>query len=159
MRYKIIKLKKIKEEYKKIGLNNDSLGLILEEKDNKCLALFFNSFNQGDYLTLVISKFDLAVTEVEMPKDICAELEDYIQKNLKHIINKSSFEEIPFEECDQVELIVEKEKYLKCGLCKGSKGIIASNKAIKNKILVEFDGQTDNFDGFILVDFKDIIKI
>lgn len=32
MKYKIVKLKNIKEEYVKLGLSKDSLGLLLNEK-------------------------------------------------------------------------------------------------------------------------------
>ena len=73
--------------------------------------------------------------------------------------NKTNFNEIPFQECDQVELIVKKERYAKFGLQKGDIGIVASNKAKKNKILVDFGNQTEQFDGFVLVDFEDIKKV
>ena len=86
-------------------------------------------------------------------------LEEYIENNADKISNKTNFEAIPFKECDYVELIVEKEKYSKYGLRKGDRGIIASNKATKNKILVDFGKETEDFDGFISVDFNDIKKV
>ena len=159
MKYKIVKLKNLKEDYKKIGLDNGSLGLLLNEKNSKCLIMFFNNVNQGDYLVLVISETDLIITDMVLPNNLCAELEEYIQSNADKIASKTNFEELPFKECDYVELIVEKEKYSKYGLCKGDRGIIASNKATKNKILVDFGKETEDFDGFVSVDFNDIKKV
>ena len=159
MNYKIVKLKKEKEKYKKVGLIKDSLGLILKEKNEQCLTMFFNSVNQGDYLIIIVSKFDLQIVDTTLPKTLCYELEEYIKNNAEKIANKTNFNEIPFQECDQVVLISQKERYAKFGLQKGDMGIVALNKATKNKILVDFGNQTEQFDGFVLVDFEDIKKV
>ncbi len=159
MKYKIVKLKNLKEEYVKLGLSKDSLGLLLNEKNSQCLIMFFNNVNQGDYLVLVVNKSDLDITDMVLPSNLCAELEEYIENNADKIASKTNFEELPFKECDYVELIVEKEKYSKYGLRKGDRGIIASNKATKNKILVDFSNETEDFDGFISVDFEDVKKV
>ena len=121
--------------------------------------MFFNNVNQGDYLMLVMNKADLTITDMILPNNLCVELEEYIENNADKIANKTNFEVIPFKECDYVELIVEKEKYSKYGLHKGDRGIIASNKATKNKILVDFGNETQDFDGFISVDFEDVKKV
>ena len=159
MKYKIVKLKNLKEEYKKVGLDNGSLGLLLNEKNSQCLIMFFNNNNQGDYLISFINKEHLEITDMVLPEKLSSELEEYIQNNADKIANKTNFEEIPFNECDQVELIVDKEKYSKYGLRKGDRGIIASNKATKNKILVDFGTETEDFDGFVSVAFEDIKKV
>ena len=159
MKYKIVKLKNLKEDYKKIGLDNSSLGLLLNEKNSQCLIMFFNNDNQGDYLVLVMSKADLEITDMVLPNNLCSELEEYIENNADKIASKTNFEELPFNECDYVELIVEKEKYSKYGLRKGDRGIIASNKATKNKILVDFGKEAEDFDGFVSVDFEDVKKV
>ena len=159
MKYKIVKLKNLKEEHVKLGLSKDSLGLLLNEKNSQCLIMFFNNVNQGDYLVLVVNRSDLDITDMVLPSNLCAELEEYIENNADKISNKTNFEELPFNECDYVELIVEKEKYSKYGLRKGDRGIIASNKATKNKILVDFGNETQDFDGFVSVDFNDIKKV
>lgn len=159
MKYKIVKIKNVKDEYEKLTLSKDSLGLLLNEKNSQCLVMFFNSANQGDYLALVMSKADLEITDMVLPDKLCFELEEYIKSNADKIANKTNFKAVPFNECDQVELIVDKEKYSKYGLRKGDRGIIAFNKATKNKILVDFCVPTENFDGFILVDFGDIKKV
>ena len=159
MKYEIVKLKNLKEEYVKLGLSKDSLGLLLNEKNSQCLIMFFNNVNQGDYLMLVMTETDLIITDMVLPNNLCSELEEYIENNADKISNKTNFEAIPFKECDYVELIVEKEKYSKYGLQKGDRGIIASNKATKNKILVDFGNVTEEFDGFVSVDFEDIKKV
>ena len=61
MKYKIVKLKNLKEEYKKVGLDNGSLGLLLNEKNSQCLIMFFNNNNQGDYLISFINKEHLEI--------------------------------------------------------------------------------------------------
>ena len=159
MKYKIVKLKNLKEEHKKVGLDNGTLGLLLSEKKSQYLIMFFNNVNQGDYLISFINKEHLEITDMVLPEKLSSELEEYIQINADKIVNKTNFEEILFNEYDQVELIVDKEKYSKYGLRKGDKGIIASNKATKNKILVDFGKETEDFDGFISVDFEDIKKV
>ncbi len=159
MKYKIVKIKNVKEEYKEFALSKDSLGLILNEKNSQCLIMFFNNVNQGDYLVLVVSKADLEITDMVLPNNLSSELEEYIKNNADKIAKKTNFEGIPFNECDQVELIVDKEKYSKYGLSKGDRGIIASNKATKNKILIDFGKETEDFDGFVSVDFEDIKKV
>ncbi len=123
------------------------------------LTLFFNNLNYGDYLVFNVEKSDLNVTDMVLPQKLCIELEKYINSNTKKILNKNNFEQNSFNECDQVELIVEKEKYSKYGIHKGDKGIIALNRASNNKILVDFSNATENFDGFISVDFSDIKKV
>ena len=159
MKYNIVKLKNIKDEYKNLGLNKDSLGLLLNEKKSQCLIMFFNNVNQGDYLMLVMSETDLIITDMVLPNNLCVELEEYIENNADKIANKTNFEVSPFNECDEVELVVDKEKYSKYGIHKGDRGIIASNKATKNKILVDFGKETEDFDGFISVGFNDIKKV
>ena len=159
MKYKIVKLKIIDEKYKKIGLNTTTLGLVLEEKSTKILVMFFNNQNQGDYLTLLIDKKELELTDMELPQKICEELEEYILKNVDKIAEKTTFKKVLFEECDFVELTVEKDKYSKYGVHKGDRGVVASNKAVKNTILVEFNNETDKFDGFLPVEIEDIQKI
>ncbi len=159
MKYKIVKLKNLKVEYKKIGLDNGSLGLLLKEKNSQCLIMFFNNVNQGDYLVLVMSKADLEITDMVLPNNLCSELEEYIENNADKIASKTNFEELPFKECDYVELIVEKEKYSKYGLQKRDRGVIASNKATKNKILVDFGNVTEEFDGFVSVEFEEVKKV
>ena len=159
MKYKIVKIKNLKEEYVKLGLSKDSLGLLLNEKNSQCLIMFFNNVNQGDYLMLVMSETDLIITDMVLPNNLCSELEEYIENNADKIASKTQFKGIPFKDCDQVELIVDKEKYSKYGLRKGDRGVIALNKATKNKILVDFGKETEDYDGFVSVDFEDLKKV
>ena len=159
MKYKIVKLRKIKDEYKKLGLNANSLGLNISEKQEQVLTMFFNTLNQGDYLILLAEKEDLIFTDMVLPKNLYVELEEYIKNNIEKIMHKTNFEEVPFNEHEQVELIANKEKHSKYGLHKGDKGVVLSNKATKNKVLVYFGKETKDFDGFVSVSFEDIRKV
>ena len=159
MKYKIVKLKNVVGEYERLGLGVESLGVILGEKQGKALVMFFSNVNQGDYLTVDVSKADLTVTDMALPEKLCSELEEYINDNQERIAEKVRFEENPFGECELVELIVEKSQYAKLGLHKGERGVIASSKATRNKILVDFGREMENCDGFVSVDFNDIKKV
>ena len=159
MKYKIVRLKNAKVEYLKRGLQLNSTGIILSENESDFIVLFFNEQNQGDYLSLPVKKEDALIMDVSLPEKLCLELEEYFLSERNKFKNKDNFDAIPFKECDLVELVVDKEKYLKFGLGKGDRGVVASSKAVKNKILIEFDLKTDEFDGFIMVDFEDVTKI
>ena len=159
MKFKTVKLKKLNAEYKKLDLNVGTLGIIISESDGKALTMFINSLNKGDFLVANVNKSDLQVTDIVLPNNICAELEEYIEKNANKIVNKTTFKKIPFDECDYVQLIVEKRQYAKFGLHKGATGVVASNKATTNKILVDFGIDSQDFDGFVCVDFEDIKKV
>ena len=115
MIFKIVRLKKETEEYKALGLNKDSLGLIVSEKESQCVTLFFNNSNQGDFLVRLINKSDLAETDSNLPESLCLELEKNILNDFDNFTNKDAFNNNPFNECDHVELIVEKEKYARYG--------------------------------------------
>ena len=159
MKYKIVKIKNLKEEYEQLGLSKDSLGLLLNEKNSQCLIIFFNNVNQGDYLVHVMSETDLIITDMVLPSNLCAELEEHIENNADKISNKTNFKAIPFNECDEVELISQKEKYSIYGLNKGDRGIVATNNATKGKILVDFGNAEGDFDGFFSVNLEDIKKV
>ena len=58
--------------------------------------MFFNNVNQGDYLVLVMSETDLIITDMVLPSNLCAELEEYIENNADKIASKINFEELPF---------------------------------------------------------------
>ena len=159
MNFTVVKLKKTSEEYKKQGLDTTSFGVVLSENEGGVLVMFFNPVNRGDYLVFSLKRSQIEEVDIVLPKKLCAELENYVINNSSKIIQKNQFEKMPFNECDCVELVVEKERYSKFGLHKGYKGIIASNKAVQNKILVDFGIVTNNSDGIISVDFKDIKKV
>ena len=67
-----------------------------------------------------------------------------------------------FKEFDSVELISEKEIYLKFGITKGQKGIVAHNTIVDNHILVDFTGVNKNGEFFgdtISVNIDDLKKL
>lgn len=106
-----------------------------------------------------MSETDLIITDMVLPSNLCAELEEHIENNADKISNKTNFKAIPFNECDEVELISQKEKYSIYGLNKGDRGIVATNNATKGKILVDFGNAEGDFDGFVSVNLEDIKKV
>ena len=159
MRLNIVKLKKATENYKKLGLDTACLGIIIDEQEFEYSTLFFNGCNQGDYLVLSVNKHEIEITNDEIPENLYLEIREYVKKNANAVMHKTPFNIMPFSECDQVVLIVEKEKYANLGLKKGDIGVIATNKASKNQILVDFGNVTKTFDGIVSVDFNDVKKL
>lgn len=159
MNYKVVKLKDYKTKYKNQGLTQNNVGILLSQKEEYFQVLFFNARNEGDYLVSLVDKNDVEYIEEDLQESITVEFDRYVKNNLEKIQNKQNFIMNPFNECDFVELIVEKEQYKKLGLKKGDRGVIALNKATKDKVLVEFDIETDKTDGFVLVNFEDVKKV
>ena len=159
MNYKIVKLKNLINTDIKSSIDTTSLGLLLNEDKSRSLVMIFNNLNQGDYAIQVISNSNIEKTDFVLSEDINNQLEQFIKANASKILNKTTFNICPFNECDHVELVVEKDKYAKRGLHKGDKGIIATNKAIKNTILVDFGINSIDFDGLISVDIFDLAKV
>ena len=159
MRLNIVKLKKVTEKYKKLGLDTACLGIIIDEQEFEYSTLFFNSCNQGDYMVLSVNKYEIEITNDLIPEDLYLEICEYAKKNVNAVMHKTSFNIMPFSECDQVVLIVEKEKYANLGLKKGDMGVVATNKATQNQILVDFGNVTETFDGIVSVDFNDLKKL
>ena len=159
MKYKIVKLKKSSHKYSEVGLEKESLGVVLKTQDAHAVIMFFSTFNQGDYLVISVNKEDLEFTDIVLPEKISSELENYIFNNADRIANKCSFDEIKVKEYDSVELVVEKDKYAKFGIHKGAKGVVAYNKATNNNVLVDFGVITEDFDGLLSVSVDDIMKI
>ena len=158
MKYKFVKLNRINCEYKDKKLEENDIGILLGEKDAKSLVMFFNKKNKGDYLIALIGKNDLIKTDMELSDKIVAKMDEYIKSNTDKISQKTSFTEVLFEECDFVELLVEKEKYAKFGAHKGDKGVIALPRATKNQILVDFGNYSEDFDGLVSVEINDLKK-
>ena len=158
MIFNIVKLAQLDNAYLKCGLTLGAVGIILEENQTHALVMFFNSHNQGDYLVATVKKDSLQQTEHYLPADIAQQLAEKFATNGKKLLEKTTFTSVPFSLCDQVELVVEKESYARFGVHKGARGTIAVANAVKGKVLVDFGNATESFDGFVSVDFKDLVK-
>ena len=159
MTFTVVKLKQLNSNCKALGLSIGLLGLLLQTKGDKALVLFFNENNYGDYLLATIDVADVEATNMVLPTELSNQLVQYVAENAKAFESKTTFDGMPFAECDLVELILEDNRYSKFGLHKGSRGVVALSRATNGSVLVDFGTTTANFDGFVSVDFKDLVKI
>lgn len=159
-KFKIVKMKSLKKEYERYNLSLNELGLIIDQTSELATVLFFNRLNLGDYALTEIFLKDLIEVGAELPEEFAIEVEGYIKDNLDKIKKKTRLDNIDFKEFDCVELIVSKEKYIEQGIKKGDTGIIASDKIVKNSVLVDFSSSnTQKFLDCISVDIQDLKKI
>lgn len=156
---KTYKIVKIKNGYKNIGSTTELYGVILSEEKDSAVIMLFNTNDYGDYATLKVKKSDFEITDMLLPEKLAIELEKYIVENTEKVANKNAFKILPFNECDEVILLAEKERYLKYGLHKGDRGVVASAYAVQGKILVDFSAQSDNSDGIVSISIEDLRKV
>lgn len=106
--------------------------------DKVWLAVFFNNQNLGDYAVTTINeeclRYDCAV-----PVDWIAQLSEKI--NDPKFYTKTSLNSMKYKEYDLVELVAEKEKYVRAGVHKGDIGCIMENSAIRGEWYVIFSEQ------------------
>ena len=159
MTFTVVKLKQLNSNCNALGLSVGLLGLLLQTNGDKALVLFFNENNYGDYLITTLDVADIEATDMVLPTELSNQLVQYVAENAKIFESKTAFDSMPFAECDIVELTVEDSRYSKFGLHKGSRGVVALSRATNGSILVDFGTTTANFDGFVSVDFNDLVKI
>ena len=156
----IVILTKLKKEYSDKNLYQNVKGVVLKSQTyNKSLVFFLNDKIVGDYAVIEVFNSDVEKTDVELPKQIIAELKGSNKLNNDNLLKKQSFKKLEFNECDFVELIVEDEKYTKFGAHKGDTGVVAIDYATENSILVDFSGIDKNgnyYGDCISVDMKDL---
>lgn len=126
---------------KDIKLSKDVLtkgmnGIVLGEKEQLIKVLFFNPKNIGDYLIADIDSLDVILEETEVPDTYREEVLNILNKLENR--QKDSFKNLGIKNYDKVELLVEKEKYSKHGVHKGSVGIVIDDNAVKDYIEVDF---------------------
>ena len=144
-KYDLVSLKNLKREYKSKHLYENANGIVLENLPaGKVLVLFLNDKIHGDYAVLEIPISDLKKENFKMPQKMIEIIEKSDKLKDEKVLKKNSFEKLKFNECDWVELIVEKEEYAKEGIHKGETGVVAIDYAIDNDILVDFSGIDEN---------------
>lgn len=133
-----------------------SKGTIIELKNDVAVVIFFNDKNLGDYAVANV-KTSFLKKIGEFPKEQLNTLVDFI-KNI-NFKKDNQLKDINVNEYDLVELLVEDEKYSKCGVHKGNKGFVISDYAIQNKVEVDFtwvDKEGNVFGDIIVADIKDL---
>ena len=117
-------------------LTNGMHGVVLEEKGDLIKTLFFNPKNVGDYLIVNIKITHLKLEETRIPniyKEEVLSILNNIEKS-----QKNNFKKTNIKNYDKVELLVEKERYVKYGVHKGSVGVVVDDNAVKDYIEVDF---------------------
>ena len=155
-KYDIVKLINLIEEYKQNNLYINAQGIVLECNNEKSKIIFLNEFNQGDYAYLEVRNNDVEIISENTPSIFV----NYIKDNLENFTPKEKgFKKKEFEAYNQVELLVEDEKYYKFGVHKGDKGVIMADYAVKDYVLVDFgrlDENNNYYGDCISVKLKDV---
>ncbi len=155
-KFDLIKLKN-EEPYKQYNLEKNMHGIVLECNYNILNVLFFNPKNLGDYIIIKISKNDVVEEKEKLPENIITEL----NLKLESIFSKTkeNFKPLSVKAYDNVELLVEDNKYSKYGIHKGDIGCVMDDYAVQDYVEVDFSGidQDGNYYGdCISVKFSDL---
>lgn len=136
-----VELINLKEEYKTYNLYLHAKGFVIEKYERTSKILFFNEFNEGDYAFVEIFNEDLKLTEDQPPK----QLKDFMENNLKSfVLKEKGFKPKKFKAYQQVELLIEDEKYARSNVHKGDIGTIMEDVVVQDYILVDFGRPDEN---------------
>lgn len=136
-RYDIVKIVGLNNQMQDLNLELGFHGVILSTQLDKCEVLFFNDNNVGDATICEVANSNIELEDASLP----SELKQTIDKSINEIKdNRKSkiLTQIPFGNCDYVELIVDRDRYNKHNIHKGDKGFVAIADVIKDEILVDF---------------------
>lgn len=109
--------------------------------------MFFNENNIGESTICKVNNKTIKKENIELPKSIIKEVDKYLRENTE-LEKNSILTKSKFKECDLVEVVVEKDKYIKHGVHCGDTGFIVLNEMINNEMLVDFTGVDENGDVF-----------
>ncbi len=136
--------------YKKTNLIENTLGIVVDSKQDKVKVLFFNPKNLGDFIITEVFEQDLIKHKEEISKGTKIDIEDKLEDIIKQA--KTSFDIPKIKLYDKVKLLVEDKKYAKFGIHKNEIGIVVDDNAVQNYVEVDFE----NFDDSISVDMNDL---
>ena len=152
----VIELKVNGEYYRLKGIEKGTHGVVVGDNQGNLTVMFFNERNVGDYAVCNVNVQDIEDTGCVLPDGFIAEINDKSDKLIKQEFIKAS----QFKEYDDVEVIVEKEKYTKHGVHKGMRGVIMEEYAIKNQWYVIFTDEKTGCDiADICIAEEDMIKL
>lgn len=144
-KYDFVKLIRIDKNYEEYNLYLNTIGVVVEENTPKLKVLFFNEFNQGDYACIDVYKKDVELLKEQPPKNLL----EYVKLNLQNFnLKEKKFKEKNFKIYQEVELLIEDEKYSKFGIHKGDIGTIIEDYAVQDSVLVDF-GEIDENNNYI----------
>lgn len=161
--FTVVTIKNLTDEYEACNLKKNMIGVVIKPiNQDKSLVLFINEKILDDYAFVEMKNTDLEICNEEFPKQLIYKIKNSNKFNAPTFISKNKLEIPIYEECDEVELLVEDEKYSKYGVHKGAIGYIAYDKCFQDSILVDFSWLDKDFNYFgdiIETDLKDIRKI
>lgn len=128
--------------YKKLGINDESRGIVYEILSDGVNAIFFNPHNTGEAFTAFIENNNFKKEELRLPDEIIAELNEKIDVVLKK--SKSAATPLPVKAYDRVELITDSAGYAKFGIKKGMRGVVMDDYAVQNCVEVDFSVTDEN---------------
>ena len=132
-KYNLVRLKEANSDIEK-----GTYGIIQSRVGSDCIVLFFNPKNYGDYACVTVNERHL-LHVTDLPHLQVKELIKFSEKT--DLTKKTKFTESQIKEYDFVQIIVDKEKYIKHGVYKGMVGTVMQNHAIKNNWEVCFEGK------------------
>ncbi len=157
-KYDIITLKNLTDIYEQYNLYQGAKGIVANVGSEKSKILFLNEFDVGDYAYLEIQNEDIEI----FPKSskTTQDFKQFMKKNLNGFSPKEKgFNKKEVDAYDEVELLVEDDKYSKFGIHKGDTGIVVDDVMTKSHILVDFGkiDKNNNYSGdCISVNLNDI---
>ena len=155
-KFDFVELINLNNYYENYNLYLKAKGFVIEVNGDIIKVLFFNEFNEGDYAYLEVFRNDIKLVDKQPPNQLI----EIIKNNLQNFTLKSKgFKPITFKAYDQVELLVEDEKYSKYGVHKSDIGTIMEDVAVQDYILVDFgrlDENNNYYGDCISVNLKDI---
>lgn len=151
-----VELTNLNKTYEEYNLYSNSKGFVIKSDETTSKILFFNEYNEGDYAFVEVSNEDFKLAKEQPP----IQLKELIESNLQRFtLKEKGFKPKTFKAFQQVELLVENEKYAEFDVHKGDIGTIMEDVAVQDYILVDFGNldENNNYHGdCISVRLKDV---
>lgn len=154
--YDMVELNTEPDNLVKRGIHKNCYGYIAQFSQDKCLILFLNNQNSGDFAFAWVKKEYL---------NYDSDCNPYFLDDLKKFLathdpaKKTAFNVLKLKEYDSVELIAEKPAYAKHGVHKGMAGCVMESYAVDNEWYVVFNDDNGEYIADICVKEEDLKKI
>lgn len=154
--YDEVKLKYEVTELAEKGIHQGCMGDVIAVDGDKCKVIFYAPRIHGDYAVATVDISALTYKK-QMNERYIVSFQKFIETldESKH----TRFLDDDVYEYDEVEVIVEKEKYSRKGVHKGMTGTVILDYSIRNKWLIEFSDEESGEDIALLEVHRDDFKI
>lgn len=154
--YDEVKLKDELPELAEKGIHQGCDSDVIAVDGDMCKVIFFAPRIYGDYAVVQVEQNALtyishmSASRIEIIKEAVSAMDES-----KH----TRFLDVDVYEYDEVEVIVDKEKYAKHGVHKGMTGTVIADYSIRNKWLIEFSDEESGEDIAILEVHREDFKV